>query len=95
MQVTISRGTSFSDLKKVRAIVDARAAADAVETLIHNSWTHSDVFLIEEAHEDYDEFERLRSVPVTCSPKSAQKVYMIFAFLRKGGHGKEEEYISI
>jgi len=46
--VTISRGFSFSDLKRVPVIVDARAAADAVETLIRNSWTHSNIFVIEE-----------------------------------------------
>ena len=48
MRVTISRGTSFSDLKKVRAIVDAQAAADAIEILLRNSWTLSDIFVIEE-----------------------------------------------
>lgn len=48
MRVTISRGFSFRDLSRVPIIVDAGAAADAVENLIRNSWTRSDIFLIEE-----------------------------------------------
>ena len=65
MRVTISRGTSFCDLKKVRVIVDAEAATDAVETLIRNSWTHSDVFVIdEEAHKDYDAVSSSRHTPI-------------------------------
>jgi len=51
MRVTISHGASFADLRKARAIAHASAAVDAVEALIRNSWTHSDIFLIEEAQE--------------------------------------------
>lgn len=51
MRVTISRGFSFSDLRKVPGTVEAGAAVDAVETLIRNSWTHSDVFVIEEVEQ--------------------------------------------
>ena len=61
VRATISRGNSFSDLKKVRVIVDAEAATDAVEALIRNSWTHSDVFVIEEAHEDLGDLKGFRS----------------------------------
>lgn len=61
VRATISCGVSFSDLKRVPAIVDAGAAADAVEALIRNSLTAWDIFLIEEMHEDYSELDGLRS----------------------------------
>jgi hypothetical protein len=60
VRVTISRGVSFSDFRKIPVIVDAGAAVDAVEALIRNSWTASDIFLIEEAHEDFGELNSFR-----------------------------------
>jgi len=55
MRVTISIGASFADLEIVPVTVDASAAVDAVEILIRNSWTMSDIFLIEETREAFGE----------------------------------------
>jgi hypothetical protein len=59
MRVTISRGISFSHLRRVPAIIDADAAVNAVETLIRNSWTVSDIFLIEEAQNSCAGYDNL------------------------------------
>jgi hypothetical protein len=47
--VTISHGTSFTDLKCLRGTFAASAAREAVENLIRARYTVSEVFVIEEA----------------------------------------------